>query len=699
MNIKDELKKLFNFSKQYYSKSELQKKLKIQGEKGLYELEAALSELVEEGYIFFDSKKGYRIFSNDLGMAYGIIEINKNGNGFVHTKDGYIIFISLSDLNGALNGDAVIVYGISNGRKNEFVGKIKQVVKRKKGTAFFRVDVVDDEIFLIPYNNNYNIDIVLDKNDLRKLVKGDIIKVSISINESGDAYSAHLEKVLGNVDDENIDLKVLAESFSISTSFSDEELKEAELLPDKVREEDKIGRRDLTHLDFVTIDCDNTKDRDDAVFVEKLPNGNYRLYVSIASVNHYVKRGSALYEGIKTRCTSHYPNDMVFPMLPPKISNGICSLNEGEERLTKTCEMEIDSLGNVVNYDIYNSVIRSRKGMKYGEVNRIINGESLDDYAEFVELINLMQELNIILESAKENREYLEFNIPNIEVSKENNEFAFSLREQKDAEKLIENFMVTTNAVIASHYSWMPFIYRIHESPSEAIIKSVIQKMNLCGFSVKLDGRITRGSINALLKKFTTKEECQIFHKMLLKSMAKAKYSTSNVGHYALKLDFYTHFTSPIRRVSDFMIHTAIDELAEHHYDAAYAEALEAELAEISVAASREEVNDFNFEEEARKMAMAEYMEGHIGGYYEGMITELYPNGIFVRTNGLIEGKVSLNDIGNAEDRYHYDSDHYVVLSKRTKQAYHVGDKVLVKTIAASKCNRTINFRLEKNLK
>ena len=286
MSIKEELEKIFNSSRQHYSKNELQKKLKIQGEKNLKELEDALIELVEEGYIYHDLKKGYRIFSNDIGYAYGVIEINKNGNGFVHTKDGYLIFINAADLNGALDGDSVIIHGISKGRKNEFVGKVKEIVKRKKGIAFFKVEEVDGELSLIPYNNNYNINVTLDKNDLKKIAKGDIVEVSVSINQNGSIYNASLEKALGNIDDENIDLKVLAESFGISTTFSEAELDEAKALPNKVREQDKVGRKDLTHLDFVTIDCDNTKDRDDAVFVTKLPNGNYLLYVSISSVNY-----------------------------------------------------------------------------------------------------------------------------------------------------------------------------------------------------------------------------------------------------------------------------------------------------------------------------------------------------------------------------------------------------------------------------
>ncbi len=695
MNIEDNLIKIFNSSKNFYQFRELQKKLNIHGEEQLEQLINALNKLVEEGFVYFDIKKGYRVFTNDLGLAFGTIEINKNGSGFVHTKDGYTIFIDSFNLDGALNGDSVIVEEITKSKNFRYYeGKIKEIVKRKTGKALFEIVKKGDSISFIPYNKSYNVNIILNRNDLSKLVDGDIIEVQISLDRDDYTYYATLNKIIGNIADATTDLKALAAEFSIDTSFTEEELEEASKIPTSITDQDKKDRIDLTDLDFVTIDCDNTKDRDDAVYVKKLPNGNYKLYVSIASVNHYIKRGSALYEGIKRRCTSHYPNNTVIPMLPHKISNGICSLNEGEERLTKTCEMEIDPLGNVVNYDIYNSVIKNRKAMRYSDVNKIINGEEVAGYEEFIPLIKMMQELNAILERAKQEREYLAFDIPEIEVRKENDEIVFSLNEQREAEKLIENFMVMTNTTVASHYSWMPLIYRVHEGPNEDMVKSVIQKMNLSGFKITVPGKITRGSLQNLLKKFTTKEECQIFHQMLLRAMAKAKYSTNNYGHYALRLDDYTHFTSPIRRASDFMVHTAIDDLEEHNYDMDYVSLIETELNEVSINASKEEVNDFKFEDEARKMAMAEYMERHIGEGYEGIITEILPSGAFIRTTNLVEGKASLDHIGDGTTKYRFDYDCYAISSKKSAEVYHVGDRVFVETIGASKQNRTVDFKL-----
>ena len=691
-----EIKKILDKDKKNHSLDEIQKELNIFGEIRRMALEDALNDLMEDGYLIGDKRGNVKRLTNDSGLAFGTIEINKNGNGHVHTNDGYTIFIPSLKLNGALDGDSVIVSNIVPGRKDTFEGEIQKIVKRKNGKALFQIVKVGNAVSFIPYNNNYNVNIELNKNDINKLVDGDIIEVQVPEESRDGIYFASLNKIIGNIVDADADIKALAAEFQIDDSFTKEELEQANSIPTIVRPEDKVGRRDLTNLPFVTIDCDNTKDRDDSVYVQKLENGNYKLYVSIASVNHYIKRGTPLFEGIKKRCTSHYPNNTVIPMLPHIISNGICSLNENEERLTKTCEMEIDNNGYVVDYDIYNSVIKSRKAMRYSDVNKIFAGEKIPGYEEYEEDLFKMRELSNILTNASKKREYLEFVVPEIQVSKEDGENIFYLNEQNESEKLIENFMVTANSTVASHYSWIPFIYRVHEAPDEEVVKNVIKKMNLCGYRIVMDGKITRGSLNALLKKFKTKEECQIFHQMLLKAMAKARYSTDNQGHYALKIQDYCHFTSPIRRAADFMIHTAIDDLEENNYAMEYVDLLEQELNEVSLNASKEEINDFKFEEEAKKMAMAENMEHHIGEEYEGVITDIYPHGVFVRTTDLIEGKVSLQDIGSEDEKFMYDNDRFLVSCKKTRESYHVGDKVLVEAIAASKHNRTVNFKLER---
>ena len=358
--LQKELKKIFDQDKRNHNVNDIQKQLNILGEIRRMALEDALEDLREEGYLIDTDKPGsYKRLTNDSGLAFGTIEINKNGNGHVHTNDGYTIFIPAIKLNGALDKDSVIASNITPGRKDGYEGEIYKIVKRNNGKALFQVVKVSDAVSFVPYNNNYNVNIELNKNDLKRVVDGDIIEVIVPEESTDGIYFASLNKVIGNIMDADADLKALAAEFQIDATFSKDEVDQANNIPTSVTEEDKIGRRDLTNLPFVTIDCDDTKDRDDSVYVEKLDNGNYKLYVSIAAVNHYVKRGTPLFEGIKKRNTSHYPNGMVFPMLPHIISNGICSLNEKEDRLTKTVEMEIDPNGNVVDYDIYKSFINT----------------------------------------------------------------------------------------------------------------------------------------------------------------------------------------------------------------------------------------------------------------------------------------------------------------------------------------------------
>lgn len=695
----DELKKLLLElfeSKKYYTENDLRKKLKIKGEEQTNIFNNALNELIEDGSLFFDEKEGYTLMSNKYNLAYGTLEINKQGNGFVHTKDNHTIFISSNELNGALNKDKVIVSDIDLGRKTEYVGSIFRIVKRNNGKAFFEVIKNNNTFTFVPYNYNYNINIDINKNDKRKLVDGDIIEVKIGKDQIDKTFNADLIDIVGHVNDPDLDLKVLAKELSIEIDFSLEELEEAKNIKTEVTDEDKVGRIDLTHLNFITIDCDNTKDKDDAVYLEKLKNGNYKLYTSISSVNYYIKRGTKLFDCVKRRSTSHYPNDTCIPMLPHSISNGICSLNENEERLTKTCEMEIDKNGKVIDYQIYNSVIKSKKSMCYSKVNKVLSGIIVPEYNEYKDMLINMYHLSKILNDANEKRNYLNFNILQTEVLNEDGVNKFVKQPRGNAEKLIENFMVITNVTIGNHYSWMPFIYRIHEKPNERIFLNVIKKMNSVGFKINENMKISNGTVKNLLNKFNKKEECEIFNEILLRAMKKAKYSTDDIGHFALNFKYYCHFTSPIRRSADFMIHSIIDEMENGYYNENNIKELEEELSDVCKHASSEEVNDMIFEEEAKKMAMAIYMENHLNEEFNATITEVYPHGLFVRTDELIEGKIKLDDIYDDKYKYRYNKDSNCISSSKQSDIFKIGDKVLVKSLTASKENRTINFSIEK---
>lgn len=690
----DLIKDYFKKTNGKYTKEELKKVFNIKGEKQTAIFNCALNELVIDGCLFFDKKNHYRLFTNDIGFAYGQIEINKNGCGFVHTKDGYTILIENIDLNGSLNGDFVIVSSINAKRKDFYSGKVYKVLKRKNGFAIYEVIGNGKNASLIPYDNSNNVNVSINKNELKNLINGELIKVSIGTKEYDGEYEATIVDTVGHIDDPNIDIKLIADKYNIPIDFSNEVMEEANKLPKEVTIQDCIGRVDLRDKNIVTIDCDNTKDRDDAVYVEKLPNGNYKLLVSISSVNYYIKEGMKLYDEAIKRCTSHYPNNSCIPMFPHIISNGICSLNPNVDRLTKTCEMEIDKNGNVVNVDVYNSVINSKMAMKYSEVNDVLNGKQIQEYEPFSNQLILMKELNDILSNARNKRNSMNFDIPDVEVIQDENNIPIEFKETGvgEAEKIIENFMLTTNNCIAEYFSWMPIIYRIHEFPNPNTVKNAIKALNDSGIKIPKINNIDGHSIKNILDSIGSSEEGKIIKSILLKSMKRAKYDTINCGHFALQLDKYCHFTSPIRRIPDFLIHTIIDKMMDPNFNYDNIDKLEKDMIDLSNKATYAEQIDKEIENESKLMAMAEYMEKHIGEEFEAYITDISKNGMFVITNDHIPGKVKITDI--LDDKYYFEKNK--IIGKNSKKQYRIGNKIFVVSKEASKRNRTINFKIVK---
>lgn len=693
--MKDVILEYFNLNNHFISKEELKKRLNIKGEEQTQVFFDALEALVEDGSLFFDTKKGYRLFENDLGMAFGEIEINKSGNGFVHTNDGYNIFIESNDLNGALNGDRVIVSSIVFGKGDSYKGEVYKVIKRKTGKVLFEVVGNGYDATLIPYNKNEYVDVFVNRNEFKNLVNGEIVSVKVGCNKIDNQFLGEIEKVVGNVNDPDIDLKMIYESKGVVYEFSEDALREANEMPVSVSDDDLIGRVDLRDLDIVTLDCDDTKDRDDAVYVVKLDNGNYKLYTSIMHISNYIKKGSSLYKEASIRNTSHYPNNTCNPMFPFKVSNGICSLNEGVDRLARTCEMEFDSEGNLVNYDIYKSVIRSRKAMKYGDVNRILAGEHVEGYEKYEEQLRLMAELDNILQRAREDRNYVDFDIPDTKMVRDDDGKISGFVDDGigKSQRIIENFMLATGTCVAEHYSWLPFIYRIHEAPNEMVVKNVIKLLRLSGFSIPKFNNVDERVLKNIIERLGNSDEAKLVRSILLKSMKRARYDTNNCGHFALQLPRYCHFTSPIRRFTDFRIHTLIDELEEMDYSEQSILNLEKELNDIAKRASESEKIAQEIESEAMAMAMAEYMEGHIGDEFSGVVCEVYQTGMLVKTNNLIIGKVGLWNISG--DHYYYDDNKHAIVGRKHKEEYRIGNRVYVICKDACKATRSINFEIK----
>lgn len=676
--------------------NDIKKYLKISGEEQTEHFFDALKALEEDGSLFFDKKKGYRILTNDLGFAYGEIEINKEGTGFVHTKDGYKIIVDNKNLNGALNGDYVLISSIDYGRRNDFNGEVYKVLKRKTGEVIF--EVVGNGVLatLIPYDMNQNVPIVINKNEYRNLIDGEYVSVKVGTKKENGEYLAEIQRVIGHKNDADIDINLIYMKYGVPIDFSKEALKEADELPTEVIEDEIEDRVDLRHKKIITIDCDGTKDRDDAIYGEFLPNGNFKLYVSISDLSHYVKRGSKLFEEALNRRTSHYPNNTCNPMFPHKLSNGICSLNENVDRLTKTCEMEITQEGKVVDYKVYKSVIKSRKAMKYSEVNKVLEGECIFGYEEYIEQLNLLNEISNALEKSRNKRNCVDFGINDIEIDQDEkrNTKGFSMRGNGTAGRIIENCMLITGTTIAEHFSWLPFIYRVHEAPSEESVREAIKILRLSGFDIPRFNNIDEKMINSILDKVKNSDQAKIVRTMLLQSMKRARYDINNIGHFALQLLKYCHFTSPIRRVADFMIHTLIDEFDSFDYSDDSMQRLEKELADIADKASHTEKIAQLIEEEALAMAMAEYMEDHVGEEYKGIITKVYKNGMVVETDDMITGKIAFENM--LDDYYYYVAENNAIIGKHTKKKYQIGKRVCVVVKDACKQTRTINFEIGK---
>ena len=466
----------------------------------------------------------------------------------------------------------------------------------------------------------------------------------------------------------------------------------------KVLESDLSGRRDLRNQVIFTIDGDDTKDIDDAISINKLPNGHFLLGVHIADVSYYVKEGSPLDNEAMDRGTSVYLVDRVIPMLPHELSNGICSLNPNEDRLAVSCVMEFDDNGKQLNYEIFPSVIRSRIQMTYKKVNSILEkNEVPEGYQEYVEDLKMMEELACILRKYKVKRGYIDFNIDEAKILVDEKCVPYDvvLRERGKGEKLIEDFMIAANECVASHIYFMnlPFIYRVHEYPMEEKIRSFLGFVSGLGYHITGDVKdMHPTTLQRILKQLEDKPEYKILSSLLLRSMQKAVYKPENLGHYGLASDCYTHFTSPIRRYPDTTVHRLLHTyLFDGKIDMATIHKWEEKLVYIAEHSSERERASVDCEREVDDMKMAQYMEKHIGEEFEGMISSITSFGMFVELDNLIEGLVPIKDMN---DFFHFDEEHLTLTGEKTHVKYNIGERVIIKVVRASKEEKTIDFEV-----
>lgn len=672
---------------------EIKRELKINGNEEELLLERCLKALEYGGIIFQDDKGRYSLLSKSPSLIQGKVHFLTSGDAVITSSDNTEVFISKDNAKGLLEKDIVLVNNLRMDKKNNIYGILYKIVKRNLEQISCEVVFENGKNTLIPYNSKCKSEIKIDQKTLDKYGVGEILLIGLDEKE---LYDGYLIKKLGHKDEPDIDEKTIAYDHGFETDYSNKYLKELEQIPTKVDSEKEVKkRRDLRDKNLFTIDGKDTKDIDDSVGIEILPNGNYKLYVSIADVSHYIKDNTAICNEAFRRATSVYMNDTCIPMFHPKISNGICSLHPGVDRLTKTCELIISPEGEVLSYDIYKSIIHSRKKMTYGDVNKIlIDGKDVCGYEDFKDDLLIMNELSKKLNIQKEKRGYLNFNREEIKTKGKGYNIEFEKRTQQDAEKLIENFMLLANEAVAEYmtYRGLPSIYRVHESPDEDKILNFVEMLNNMGFHFKTCKNVTsKKYMQNLVDELMNRDDLDkdIYSELLLIStMKRAKYSNYNLGHYGLALKNYTHFTSPIRRYADLQIHKLLDlYLSFPNID--YNE-LDKYLGEVANQCTKMSLEADKAEREAKKMRMAEYMEHHIGEEFDGIITYIGSRYINVRTSCGIIGVINYSNL--YDDDYVYYFEENKIVGKNTGNSYTLGSPITFTVMDASKKNRTINF-------
>ncbi|ERM92089.1 ribonuclease R [Caldanaerobacter subterraneus] len=666
-------------------------------------LEATLKEMEKEGLVF-KTKRGKYALPERLGLVRGRIDGHPRGYGFLIPEEQGIkdIFIPISGMSGAMDGDLVLVRVIEGAEGKSQEGEVVKILKRANTTIVGTYEKNKNFGFVIPDNKKIHQDVFIPKGEDKGAKTG--MKVVVRITkwpEGRRSPEGEIIEVLGYKGDPGIDVKSILRSYDIPETFPKEVLKEAEELPEEIPEKEKKRRVDLTKLKFVTIDGEDAKDLDDAVYVERLPNGNYLLYVSIADVSHYVKEGTNLDKEALRRGCSVYFLDRVIPMLPPKLSNGICSLNPGEERLSLTVKMEINTRGEIVDHDIFESIIESKERMTYTSVYKILeenDEELIKRYSHLVEDFKLMKELALVLLEKRKRRGSVDFDFPEAKVivDEKGRPVDIVKVERNIAHKIIEEFMLAANETVAEHMHWLnvPFVYRIHEHPDIEKLLAFNKFIHNLGYHIKgvEGGEIHPKALQDLIRQVRGKSEQKVVETLLLRSLKRARYSPEDIGHYALAAKYYTHFTSPIRRYPDLVIHRIIKEYIngkltekrQRHYNRI--------LEDIAARASERERAAEAAEREIEELKKVEYMADKVGNVYKGIISNVTSYGFFVELDNTVEGLV---DVASLEDDYYvFDPERYVLVGERTKKVYSIGKEVYVKVAHVDVDNREVDFVL-----
>lgn len=703
--MKEKLLTFFNETEtRPLSVDEIEEKLGIQDAEEFKELIKTLNSLEDSGELVRTRKNRYGL-PEKMNLILGRIQMHNKGFAFLLPEEEGVedIYINPSDLNSAMNGDKVLV----RREKQSFAGdRAEGVVLRILERAITQVvGTYDDNKnfgFVIPDDKRIPHDIFIPKGKANGAIDGH--KVIAQITKYPEAWSsaeAEITEILGHKNDPGIDIISIIYKHGITIDFPDDVLQQASEIPDEISSEELEDRIDRRNEQIVTIDGADAKDLDDAISVKKLDNGNYQLGVYIADVSYYIEKGSPMDEEAYERGTSVYLVDRVIPMIPHRLSNGICSLNPQVDRLTIGCEMEITTSGEVVEHEFFPAVINSTERMTYTDVNKILvdqDKELREKYAELVPMFEQMEKLAAILRGKRKGRGAIDFDFKEAQVLVDDEGKAKDvvLRERSVGERLIEEFMLAANETVAEHFHWLdvPFIHRIHEDPDEGKLESFFEFLAGLGISVKgTANEIHPQALQKVLDKIKDEPEEMIVSKLMLRSMKQAKYAPESVGHFGLATDFYTHFTSPIRRYPDLIVHRLIRTyLFEKKMDRKTIAEWREALPEIAKHTSEMERRAVDTERETDDLKKAEYMEDKIGEEFTGVISSVTNFGLFVELENTVEGLVHVSYL--TDDYYHYDDRAHALIGEHTAKIYRVGDEVKVKVAQVNLDERAVDFEL-----
>lgn len=659
-----------------------------------------LKTMEREGVIVRNKKDRFGV-PERMGLIVGKLQVHQKGFAFLipEVEGEKDVFIPSSSLNGGMNGDKVLVQITREdkfGKKRE--GEVSEVIERTNNKI---IGVYEDNKsfgFVVPEDTRLNQDIFIGKKDKNGAKTGDLVICEVvKWADKRRSPEGIVKEILGKKGDKGLDILTIIKKYGLPEEFPEKVLNYANGIEEEIDQKEYKRRKDLRDVRMVTIDGEDAKDLDDAVSIERLPKDRYRLGVHIADVTHYVKEKNPLDKEALKRATSVYLIDRVIPMLPKKLSNGLCSLNPNVDKLALTCFMTIDSKGRVIDHEIEESIIKTNERMTYTDVTNILLGEDkelLERYDYLVDDFKAMEELCNILRAKRMNRGAIDFNFNESKIILDENGKPVDIKpyDRGISNKMIEEFMLICNETVAEHMNKLrvPFVYRIHENPDEEKLAKFKEFIYNLGCTIKTSEEITPKELQEVLEKFKGEKEETVVSTLLLRSMMQAKYSPENAGHFGLAAEYYCHFTSPIRRYPDLQIHRIIKE----YLNGKLSEGRVTNLINTVEVASRQSSEMERVAQEAERevddLKKAEYMQDRINEEFEGIISSVTSFGLFVELPNTVEGLVHVTALD--DDYYIYDEDHLCLIGERTKKTYKLGDEVKVRCSRVDIDNREVYF-------